>query len=27
VYTADSSTDGRVTVAKTLSHGIPSWLK
>jgi branched-chain amino acid transport system substrate-binding protein len=27
VYTADSGTDGRVTVAKTLSHGIPSWLK
>jgi ABC-type branched-subunit amino acid transport system substrate-binding protein len=27
VYTADSSTDGRVTVASALSHGIPSWLK
>jgi branched-chain amino acid transport system substrate-binding protein len=27
VYTADSGTDGRVTVAKTFSHGIPSWLK
>jgi len=27
VYTADSSTSGKVTVAKTLSHGIPSWLK
>jgi hypothetical protein len=27
VYTADSGTDGQVAVAKTLSHGIPSWLK
>ena len=27
VYTADSGVDGNVAVAKTLSHGIPSWLK
>jgi ABC-type branched-subunit amino acid transport system substrate-binding protein len=27
IYTADSGTDGHVSVAKTLSHGIPSWLK
>jgi ABC-type branched-subunit amino acid transport system substrate-binding protein len=27
VFTADSSTDGRVTATKTLSHGIPSFLK
>ncbi|HXC18924.1 MAG TPA: hypothetical protein VNT80_03355, partial [Acidimicrobiales bacterium] len=27
VYTADSGTDGRVSVTTTLSHGIPSWLK
>ena len=27
VYTTDSSTTGPVTVAKTLSHGIPAWLK
>ena len=27
VYTADSGVDGKVAVAKTLSHGIPSWLK
>src|SRR5579863_7593652 len=27
VYTADSSTDGTVTAATVLSHGMPSWLK
>ncbi len=27
VYTTDSSTTGPVTVAKTLSSGIPAWLK
>jgi branched-chain amino acid transport system substrate-binding protein len=27
IYTTDSSTTGPVTVAKTLSHGIPAWLK